>query len=252
MNRLNIFAALAIVVAATACSKQESAADTTKAAAAGAATATTAVATKIGETANMKTPESARYDPELDVFYVSNINGNPSEHDGNGSIVVVRADSTGVSKVLVESGKNGATLDAPKGIALVGDTLWVTDINHLRAFNRRTGAPVADINLKSMKATFLNDIAVGGDGAIYATDTGLLFDAKGAMTHPGVDQIFKVVGRKATAITADSLNGPNGITWDAANGRFVLAPGGNSVQTWMPGDKKPTTLATGPGQYDGV
>lgn len=255
MNRLNIVAALAIVVAATACSKQESATDTTKAAAAGGATATAAVAvaSKVGETPNMKTPESARYDPELDVFYVSNINGNPSQHDGNGSILVVRADSTGVSKVLVESGKNGATLDAPKGIALIGDTLWVADINHLRAFNRRTGAPVADINLASMKAQFLNDVVIGGDGAVYTTDTGLAFDAKGAVTHPGVDQIFKIVGRKATSIKADSLNAPNGIAWDAANSRFVLAPfSGNAVQTWMPGDKQPTTLATGPGQYDGV
>jgi hypothetical protein len=32
-------------------------------------------ATKVGETGGMKTPESVRYDPELDVFYISNING---------------------------------------------------------------------------------------------------------------------------------------------------------------------------------
>lgn len=253
MNRLNMVAAAAVLAGATACSKQESAADTSKSAAASAMTATPAVASKVGETPNMKTPESARYDPELDVFYVSNINGNPSQHDGNGAIAVVRADSTGVSRMLVESGKNGATLDAPKGIAVIGDTLWVADIDHLRAFNRRTGAPVADINLAPMKAMFLNDVVIGGDGAVYTTDTGLMFDAKGAATHPGVDQIFKIVGRKATVIKADSLNAPNGIAWDAANSRFVLAPfSGNAVQTWMPGDTKPTTLATGPGQYDGV
>ena len=135
--------------------------------------------------------------------------------------------------MLVEGGKNGVTLDAPKGLAIVGDTLWVADINHVRAFNRRTGAPIADIDLSSQQATFLNDVAVGGDGAVYVTDTGLLFDAKGAMTHPGTDQIFKIDGRKATAIKADSLNSPNGITWDAANARFLLAPfSGKAVQTW--------------------
>lgn len=254
MTHMNIVTLLAIGAVATACAKQESAStDTGKATAAAGAATTPAVPAKVGETLDMKTPESARYDPELDVFYVSNVNGNPSQHDGNGSIIVVQADSTGVSKVLVESGKNGATLDGPKGLALVGDTLWVADIDHLRAFNRRTGAPVADINLAPMKATFLNDVVVGGDGGIYVTDTGLNFDAKGAMTHPGADQIFKIVGRKAAPLQADSLNGPNGIAWDKANGRFVLAPStGNAVQTWMPGDKKPTTLATGPGQYDGV
>ena len=208
---------------------------------------------KLGETPSMKTPESARYDADLDVFFVSNINGNPSQHDGNGFIAVVRADSISVVKVLVESGKNGVVLDAPKGLAIVGDTLWVTDIDHLRAFNKRTGAKVADIDLSSQKAVFLNDLTVGGDGSVYATDTGILFDDKGGVSHPGVDQIFRIEGRKATSLKPDSLNSPNGITWDATNGRFLLAPfGGMTVQTWNPGDKSTHTLANGPGQYDGI
>lgn len=246
-NAVVLFVAGATLLA---CAKQEApGADTTKPAAAAAAPM---AASKLGETP-AKTPESVRYDAELDVFYVSNINGNPSQHDGNGFIAIVRADSTGVVKMLVESGKNGATLDAPKGLALVGDTLWVSDIDHVRAFNRRTGAKVADIDLSSQHATFLNDIAVGGDGAVYVTDTGIQFDAKGAVTHPGVDQIFKIEGRKVTSLKPDSLNGPNGITWDAANGRFLLAPfNGKGVQTWKAGDKAAATLVTGPGTYDGI
>src|ERR1041385_905363 len=51
---------------------------------------------KMGETGNMKTPESVKYDADLDVFFVSNINGNPSQKDGNGFIAIVRADSTSV------------------------------------------------------------------------------------------------------------------------------------------------------------
>lgn len=212
------------------------------------------MATKVGETGGMSTPESVRYDPELDVFYVSNINGNPSVHDGNGFIAVVRADSVGApARMLVEGGKNGAKLDAPKGIALAGDTLWVADIDHVRAFNRKTGAPIADIDLSGQHATFLNDVVIGGDGSVYVTDTGIRFDAQGAMTHPGTDRIFKITGRKVAALTADSLNSPNGIAWDAANSRFILGPfNGTAVQTWKEGDKAPATLATGPGQYDGV
>lgn len=212
------------------------------------------MATKVGETGGMSTPESVRYDPELDVFYVSNINGNPSVHDGNGFIAVVRADSVGApARMLVEGGKNGAKLDAPKGIALAGDTLWVADIDHVRAFNRKTGAPIADIDLSGQHATFLNDVVIGGDGSVYVTDTGIRFDAQGALTHPGTDRIFKITGRKVAALTADSLNSPNGIAWDAANSRFILGPfNGTAVQTWKEGDKAPATLATGPGQYDGV
>jgi sugar lactone lactonase YvrE len=211
-------------------------------------------ATKVGETGGMKTPESARYDPELDVFYVSNINGEPSEHDGNGFIAVVPADSTGAAtKVLVQGGKNSANLDAPKGLALVGDTLWVADIDHMRAFNRRTGAPIADIDLSTQKATFLNDIAVDGSGTIYVTDTGIAIDKKGAMSHPGIDQIFKITGRTAIAIKADSLDWPNGIAWDSTSGHFIIAPsGGKALRTWKEGDRAATTLVRGPGDYDGV
>jgi sugar lactone lactonase YvrE len=240
--------ALAAVLVVVACAKSETKTDSAQVAAAG------ATATKVGETDGMKTPESVRYDPELDVFYVSNINGNPSEHDGNGFIAIVRADSVGAPvRMLVEGGKNGAKLDAPKGLALVGDTLWVTDIDHVRAFNRKTGAPIADIDLSNQHATFLNDVAIGGDGSVYVTDTGLRFDAKGSATHPGADQLFKITGRKAAALKVDSLNSPNGIAWDAVNSRFVLGPfSGAALQTWKEGDKAPATLATGPGQYDGV
>jgi hypothetical protein len=125
--------------------------------------------------------------------------------------------------MLVESGKNGATLDAPKGRALVGDTLWVADINHVRAFNRRTGAKIADIDLSSQHATFLNDVAVGGDGALYVTDTGILFDAKGGMSHPGIDQIFKIEGRKVTALKPIPCLRRMALRRDASNGRLLRA-----------------------------
>ena len=255
MHRVTV--AVVLVGSLAGCTKPENkTSDTTKPAAALPIGQTSAAEdTKVGETTGMKTPESVRYDPELDVFYVSNINGNPSQHDGNGFIVVVRADSTASVRTLVEGGKNGAKLDAPKGLALSGDTLWVTDIDHVRAFNRRTGAPIADIDLSSRKATFLNDAVVGPDGSVYVTDSGIAFDDKGNVSHPGIDQIFKIAGggRSVTSLRADSLDAPNGIAWDRANNRFLLATfQGNAVKTWMRGDKTTATLVTGPGAYDGI
>jgi len=247
-----------VVVALAACSKKESAADS--AAAADSAmhaghdmSAMGPTATKVGETTDLSTPESVRYDADQDVFFISNIEGNPSQKDGKGSIRKVRADSMGKATAFIESGKNGVTLNAPKGLAIQGDTLWVADLDAVRGFNRRTGAPVASIDLRAQKATFLNDVVVGGDGAIYVTDTGIAFDAKGNITHPGVNRVFKITGRTVTeAAKGDSLNNPNGIAWDAKNNRYVLAPcGGNDGQTWTPGNA-PAKLATGPGQYDGI
>src|SRR5215208_527119 len=92
-------AKLVAVLALAACAKGENAVDTTS------ATTSESNQMKMGETGGMNVPESVKYDADLDVFFVSNINGNPSQKDGNGFISVVRADSTSVVRHLVESGK---------------------------------------------------------------------------------------------------------------------------------------------------
>lgn len=233
-------------------------ADTTRGAGASASASSAGAASmaqRVGATEQMKTPESVRYDPDLDVYFVSNVNGNPSVHDGNGFIVRIPAESTTTVTTLVESGRNGATLDAPKGIAILGNNLWVADIDVVRVIDKKTGKLVKTVSLKGNKATFLNDVCVGGDGNVYVTDTGIAFDAKGGMSHPGTNRIFRITPsyQVSEAATGDSLESPNGITWDAAKARFLLAPfAGKDVQTWKPGDKAPARLVDGPGQYDGI
>jgi hypothetical protein len=213
----------ALLVISAACAKDQPAADT----ASGSTTGAAATATKAGETVGFDVPESVKYDAELDVYFVSNINGNPSQKDNNGYIARVHADSLGAMTKLVEGGKAGVNLNAPKGMAISGDTLFVADIDMLRRFNKRTGASLGNVSLREQQATFLNDVAVGPDG-IYVTDTGIRFDAQGGMTHPGTNRVFKVAGLVVTSarLNADSLMNPNGIAWDAKNSRFILAPFG--------------------------
>ena len=253
VSRIPLALATTVLVA---CSSGENAATDTTAKAPDSAAAVPAMfASASTATDSMKTPESVRYDADLDAYFVANINGNPSQKDGNGFIARIDAGNTATMTMFAEGGKNGVTLNAPKGMAIVGDTLWVADIDALRAFNKRTGAPIASIDLRPMKAEFLNDVVAGPDGSIYVTDTGIRFDASGGMSHPGQDQIFKVVGRKATvAIKGDStLTAPNGIAWDGASGRFILGPfNAKVVSGWKDGDSTVTPIGTGPGGYDGV
>jgi sugar lactone lactonase YvrE len=238
---------IALALLLGACAREKPAADTT-------AAAPPSTPTKVGETSGLNVPESVRYDAELDVYFVSNVNGNPSQKDNNGWIARVHADSTGVVTRLVEGGKRGVNLNAPKGMAIKGDTLFVADIDMLRMFNKRTGEYLGAVSLRDQAATFLNDVVSGPDG-IYVTDTGIRFDAQGGMTHPGVNRVFKIVGTTVTSakLNADSLMNPNGIAWDAKNARFLLAPfGGPSISAWKPGDSTLTATATGPGGYDGI
>lgn len=210
--------------------------------------------TRIGTTEGLRNPESVKYDAALDRYYVSEVNGNPTQKDNNGAIRIVSPAGKLDPKPLVEGGKNGVVLNGPKGIALVGDTVWVADIDAVRGFNRRTGAAVAAVDLTPLHALFLNDIAVGPDGALYVTDTGVLFDPSGKPSHPGPDRVYKIAGRTATvALEGKELAGPNGITWDKAKGHFLIVPFmGDSILAWRPGEARPAFVARGPGQLDGV
>jgi sugar lactone lactonase YvrE len=202
---------------------------------------------------SLEAPEAARFDPDLEVYFLANINGSPLAKDGNGYISRLTRDGKVDSLEFIAGGRGGVTLNAPKGMAIKGDTLWVADIDAARAFDKRTGKPIATVSLAG-RAKFLNDAVLGPDGAIYMTDTGVADDGKGGMGHPGPDRVFRIAGRKATvALEFPDKPGPNGITWDSAASKFVIvsfqAP---SIYHWTPGDSAPTVIAQGPGMMDGI
>ena len=212
-------------------------------------------ATRVLAVAGFSTPESVRHDSTQDIYFVSNINGSPTAKDNNGFISRMRPDGAIENLKFIEGGRAGVTLHAPKGLAVLGDTLWVADIDAIRAFNARTGAPLDSVKLDSLGAVFLNDVAIAPTGAIYITDTGIRFDDVGNVLHPGPDRIFRVgPDRKVTvAARGDTLGRPNGITLDVAGRRFIVVSfGGKAVMAWKPGDKAPSVIARGPGQFDGV
>jgi sugar lactone lactonase YvrE len=200
-------------------------------------------------------PEAARYDPEQDVFFVASIGQHATTSDNNGFISRVTPAGAVASRRFIAGGQRGVTLHAPKGMTIVGDTLWVTDVTVLRAFGRRDGRSLALIDLGTAGAVFLNDVAAGPDGSLYVSDTGLRFGADGQVSHPGPDRIFRISRTREISVIAegDTLAGPNGVFWDEPNKRLLIASiMGKAVFSWSPGDRSPVLVAFGPGGYDGI
>jgi hypothetical protein len=212
-------------------------------------------ATKIVTIAGFLTPESVLHDSTQDIYFVSNVNGGPTAKDNNGFISRVKPDGAVENLKFIEGGRSGTVLNAPKGLALAGDTLWVADIDAVRAFNARTGAPIDSVSLAKLGAVFLSDVVVTSTGALYITDTGIRFDDIGNVLHPGPDRLFRI-GPDHTvtvAVRGDTLGRPNGITLDVAGKRFIVVEfGGKFLLAWKPEDKAPKVIAKGPGGFYGV
>jgi sugar lactone lactonase YvrE len=195
----------------------------------------------------LQTPESVLYDEQADVYIVSNINGAPLDADDNGFISRIRPTGAVESLKWIDGGADGVTLNAPKGMALSGDTLFVADIDSVRAFHRSTGTPLGARGVSG--ASFLNDLATGPDGTLYVTDTGV--DA--AFSPTGSDAIhrFGATGSQSFA-SAPDVAAPNGIVADD-NGIIVVGFAGPAVRRIPAGGGAPDSIASLPaGQLDGV
>ncbi len=116
---------------------------------------------RLGGLAN---PESVQLSRDGSFLYVSNVNGEGDARDGNGFISRVSTNG----EMLQRDWATG--LNAPKGLALAGDNLVVTDIDRIVLMNAERGAITQRIPAPG--AQFLNDAAVMPDGTIIAADSG--------------------------------------------------------------------------------
>jgi DNA-binding beta-propeller fold protein YncE len=131
-------------------------------------------------------PESAYYDAQSNAVFVSSINGQILEKDGNGYISRVSPDGKMVSAKWVTG------LNAPKGIRSLGGTLWVSDIDEVVSIDIAAARVTARVKVEG--AQFLNDVATAPDGTIYASDSNLariysIKDGKSSVFVEGVDQV---------------------------------------------------------------
>ncbi len=111
---------------------------------------------------DLKVPESVMYDKANQILYVANINGKPTEKNNMGFISKVTLDGK------VDTLKWIGGMNAPKGMGIKDNMLYVTDIDRIHAIDKNKGHIIKTYDVSDAK--FLNDIAIDTKGNVYITD----------------------------------------------------------------------------------
>jgi len=186
-------------------------------------------------------PESAVFDRARNRIILSTIIGNPGVADGQGSLVLLSPEGE------VIDANWAVGLDAPKGMAILGDVLLVADLTRLHEIDVATGEIRRSIAMP--EAVFLNDVTSDGEVA-FVSDL---------MT----DSLWRYADGAFTLWLSDpQLAHPNGVFLD--EGRLLVGSWGAGLRddftTETPGSllsvsletKEISVVAPGIGNIDGI
>ena len=170
------------------------------------ASATTPILVPAWQTeTSFEQPESVVYDSKQELLFVSNVSGAPNEANGKGYISQLSIDG----KLIEQHWLTG--LNAPKGMALVGDTLYVADIDQLVAIDIKSKK--VSMRYPAPNAKFLNDVAADAQGHVYVSD----------MLTNTIHRLSQ--GTFEVWLDDDALEAPNGLLIEGKN--LIVASWGN-------------------------
>ncbi len=152
----------------------------------------------------LRTPESVIYDEKRNLLYVTNVNLEPRLKDGNGFVSKIDLEGK------IEELKWVEGLNAPKGTAMAGDTLYVADINELVLIDINRGEIIRKVVIEG--AGMINDITSDREGNLYISDT-------------DSGKIYKYSGGNLSIWLGEGLDRPNGLLVE--DERLLLASMGS-------------------------
>lgn len=139
-------------------------------------------------------------------------------------------------------------MNAPKGMMIVGNTLFVADIDILRGFDLKTKEQVFKLPIKG--AVFLNDIEKINENTLFLSDTGTGLIHKIDIKNKTYTDFYKFDIKK--------FGGPNGLTFDNSKNILYVAgynPDGTSggvVSSLNINDKSINIINDKKESYDGI
>jgi alpha-acetolactate decarboxylase len=153
-------------------------------------------------------PESITSDGKR--FFVSNQGQDVFSKDGDGFISEISGDGKLINlKFLPQSGK----LNAPKGMTIAGNTLYVADLDRIIGFDLNTRKTVLEITIP--QAQVLNDICRLEEGYIAVTET-----VSG--------NIYKVNTKTKSVTILGNIPTANGINYNSNTNQLVVCTNGKS------------------------
>ncbi len=179
-----------------------------------------AVPARAFETGGFTHPYGVAVDPRTGYIYVSNMNGPGEQKDDNGFISRLKPDGA-VDLIKYIDGIQGMVeLNAPKGMAIIGNFLYVADIDAVRVFDLTNASSLFTVNFGTYKVEHFYDLAIGPDGALYVTEgpTNTVYRIDVMNEH-----------RVTPFIQDDALGQPHGIAW-FSNRQVFLVGGWKSGQ----------------------
>ena len=154
----------------------------------------------------LKTPECVAVDLKNRVLYVSNVNENPWELDGNGFISKLDFDGNIIDLKWVHGNMHG-----PKGMGVRDNLLYVADIDAVLVIETKTGE--IKKRIEADPELGLNDISVSDDGKIFVSGS-------------NSNKIFVIENHELKLLVEDDFDRPNGLL--AENDRLLTLTSGSS------------------------
>jgi hypothetical protein len=180
-------------------------------------------------TADLPTPESVLYvaDKKTPFLYVSLIDGQGNVADGKGGIAKLTTDGAVIDQHWITG------LNAPKGMALYKNYLYVADITEVVVIDIKKQKVLKKIPITD--SVFLNDLTVNSSGVIFVSDT-------------RTNKIYRIEKDKPS-LYLDNITSANGLQVFGSS----LIVGAGTELLLVGKDKTPLVLAKGFAQgIDGV
>lgn len=103
-------------------------------------------------------------------YFITNANGDPGNHENNGFITKLDDDGKLVDLHFIQGGQNEVVLRSPSGMAIIGNRLYVADLDSVRVFDKSTGYSLRTLSLAQYQAKELKGMVADEQGTLFVSD----------------------------------------------------------------------------------